>query len=430
MIDLLKERFYTKSSARKKLMNTLGYAILAAILLIQIFEVALTMLNRAHTRRISRSPAGHILEFYQKEKIVTAADYQLSRSALGLVQRAVKSPLFFALFLTGFLVIWSQMINQYFQMEFYRAVVFFGSYTLFFYLISLPFTLYDTFVLEKKFQFNQTTGWLFVRDTFVSLCLTGVVSGIALWAVITFIQNTGSLWWLYAAVFMTGFSLCLTYIYPTFIAPLFNRFEALEDGSLKDNIHKLAQQAGFPLSKIFKMDASRRSSHSNAYFTGLGRKKRIVLFDTLLEKHSENEILAILAHEIGHYKMGHIRKMLILNIVGMFIGAYVVGLLINEDFIYLAFGFDKSVTIGLFLISVMISPVAFILTPMFAILSRKYEYQADRFALKQTGDPEGMVTTLARLHRDNLANPDPQPLYAFFTYSHPTLLDRIKALRQ
>jgi STE24 endopeptidase len=258
--------------------------------------------------------------------------------------------------------------------------------------------------------------------------LSFLVMVIVLSAVIGLINSAGPYWWVYAACFTAAFSLFLTYIYPTLIAPLFNKFEVLEEGALKDQIITLARKIRFPITGIFKMDASRRSSHSNAYFTGFGKKKRIVLFDTLLEEHENDEILSILVHEMGHYQLRHIRKMLSLSIILMFVGAYIIGLLIDRNFVYQAFGFEKSIYIGLFVIAIMVSPVTFVFTPLFSGLSRKHEYEADQFALKHTGMRETMLRTILKLHKDNLSNPLPHPLYARFYYSHPTLLDRLRSI--
>jgi STE24 endopeptidase len=410
-------------------MNVWGYAILVVILAINLLELALSLLNRQHTRRICQQPPETVLEFYDEDRLKLAAAYQTARSRLGLSHFLVRTPLFFALFLTGALTTWAGVIKGLFAHEFLRAALFFGSYFLLFYLAGLPFRLISTFGIERRFGFNRTTWKLYLRDTMIAGLLSVLFSGGILWLVITLIHSTGGWWWVWVALSLSALSLVMTYIYPTFIAPLFNKFEELEPGELRDRIEELAQQARFPVMNIYRMDASRRSEHSNAYFTGLGRKKRIVLFDTLLRKHDNEEIVSILAHEIAHYRLGHIRKMLLFQVCGTFVAAFVAGLMLNEPFIYSAFNFEKETYVGLFLIAVIFSPLGFILSPLGAALARYHEYQADRFAVRMIEERETMVQTLARLYRDNLANPVPHPLVSFFYYTHPTLLERIRAIR-
>lgn len=409
-------------------MTLSGYIILALILIVQLLELTLSLLNRRHTRAMRRNPPEAVLEFYPREKVDAAAAYELDKSRLSLLHLAVRAPLFYTLFLSGILAAWSAVLNQSIGSEVLRGLIFFASWSLFFFLIALPFDLYDTFRLEKRYGFGRTTPGTYIRDHLIQFILSGVLLTVILAALITFIRRAGSPWWLYAAGFLSALTLFLTFIYPTFIAPLFNRFEPLEPGALRDGIEALAHRTDFPVDQIFRMDASRRSHHSNAYFTGLGRRKRIVLFDTLINNHERGEIIAILAHEIGHYKLGHVRRLLGVTIISIFAGMFLVGLFINHEFIYRAFGFEKSIYAGLFLVSILFSPLGVILNPLAAALSRRHEYAADRFAVEHIPDPHLMAVTLAHLHRDNLSNPYPHPWYVWFHYSHPTLLERIQAI--
>jgi len=410
-------------------MNTWGYIILAIIFAVSLCELGLSFLNRRHTWQIRRDPPADVLEFYDEERLQQAAEYQSARSRVGLAHFAVRTPLFFGLFLTGALTDWAAVVNETVSGEFYRAALFFGSYSLLFYLVSLPYRLIMTFGIERRFGFNRTTWRIFLRDTIIAGLLSVVFGSGVLWLVIILIQQTGRWWWLPVAGALSLLSLLMTYIYPALIAPLFNRFETLAPGDLRDRIEEMAAEAGFPVADIYRMDASRRSTHSNAYFTGLGRKKRIVLFDTLLEKHDTDEILAILAHEIAHYRLGHIRRMVALQIAGTFAAAFLAGLLLHDPFIYRAFGFEPTIYIGLFLLSILFSPLGILAGPAVAALSRHHEYQADCFAARLIQDRETLVSTLARLYRDNLANPVPHPLVSFIYHSHPTLLERIRAIR-
>lgn len=410
-------------------MNTWGFVILGIIFSISLFELGLSLLNRRHTWKIRRDPPEEVLEFYDEKRLQQAAEYQAARSDLGLAHFLVRTPLFFGLFLTGTLTAWSTTINETVSGEFCRAAAFFGSYSFLFFVVGLPYRLISTFGIERRFGFNRTTWQTFLRDTVIAGLISIVFGSGVLWLVIALIQHTGGWWWSLAAVALSALSLLMTYIYPTYIAPLFNRFEELEPGELRDRIEELAQQAHFPITNIHRMDASRRSTHSNAYFTGLGRKKRIVLFDTLLQKHKTVEILTILAHEIAHYQLGHIRRRVYFQIGGTFVAAFLAGQLLDHSFLYQAFNFESSIYMGLFLLAILFSPLGFLAGPMVAALSRHHEKQADRFAVRLIQDRETFVATLARLYRDNLANPVPHPLVSFIYNSHPTLLERIRAIR-
>lgn len=312
--------------------------------------------------------------------------------------------------------------------EWMRAMIFFLGYQILFSIIDLPFTLYNTFVVERKFGFNKMTIPLFIRDTIIGAFISVVILGIIFFVLTFLIDEAGSLWWFYSALFISAFSFIMSYLYPTFIAPLFNKFKTLENDNLKASIMEMSKKADFPLVNIFQMDASKRSTHSNAYFTGFGKKKRIVLFDTLIEKHSPDEIVSILAHEIGHFKLGHIKIMMAVSVISIFTIFYICGQLINQPFIYNSLGFEQSIFIGLFIISLILSPAGFILKPISSLFSRKHEFEADAFAIKQTEDAELMKNTLIKLHGDNLSNPLPHDILVFFHYSHPPLLQRIERI--
>lgn len=410
-------------------MTMLGYAILAMLFAVELVEIMFSLLNSAHTKTLMNYPTPEVLRVYDRETFVKSAQYQLKRSKIGLFEKLTAIPVFYGLFISGGLADFTHWLNLVVPQETPRAIIFFLTYSLVFYVVSLPFSLYSTFVLEKEFGFNRTTVGTYLKDTIISGVISSVLLGVILAAVIMLIRFAGPLWWFYAALFISALSLFLTYIYPTFIAPLFNKFQLLEDGDLKERISDLAVRAKFPIKNIFVMDASRRTSHSNAYFAGLGKRRRIVLFDTLLKKHSTDEIVSILAHEIGHYKLGHIKKMLALSTISIFLGAYLLSAFIEQPLIYEAFGFDQSLYIGLFIISVLFSPISFLLTPVFSTLSRAHEYAADKFCIELTGGREFMISALIKLHRDNLSNPAPHPVYSRFYYTHPTLPERIKEIR-
>jgi STE24 endopeptidase len=298
-------------------------------------------------------------------------------------------------------------------------------------ILSLPIGIYSTFILEERFGFNKTTPRLYVIDKIKGLVLALLIGVPFLYVVLRLIDAAGRHWWIWVFLFVLGFQLLMVVLYPSLIAPLFNKFEPLNEGELRRRILALADQLGFQTSGIFTMDGSRRSAHSNAYFTGLGKTKRIVLFDTLVEQMTVDQAVAVLAHEIGHYKMKHIRRMLVLQSLYLFAGLYVLSLLINYEPLFAAFGFDKpSPHVALVLFSLLSGAATFYLHPLMNYLSRKHEYEADRFAVKVLKDPQPMEESLIKLTIKNLSNLTPHPWYSAYHYSHPTPAERIAALRR
>jgi len=297
-------------------------------------------------------------------------------------------------------------------------------------LASLPADLYSTFGLEAKFGFNKTTLKLYLADKCKGAIL-GLVIGVPfLFVVLWLMQATGGYWWLWAFFFITGFQLLMIVIFPTLIAPWFNKFEPLKEGDFRDRILALADQVGFKTSGIYSMDGSKRSAHSNAYFTGIGKSKRIVLFDTLIEQMTADQGLAVLAHEMGHYKMKHIRRMLMVQTAFLFVGLYILSLLLDYPPLFVAFGLKPSPHAALVLFSLLSGPFTFYLGPLMNLLSRKHEYEADRFAAITLRDGKPMEEALINLTVKNLANLTPHPWYSAYHYSHPTPTERIEAIRQ
>jgi STE24 endopeptidase len=300
-----------------------------------------------------------------------------------------------------------------------------------FFLASLPLDLYATFELEARFGFNKTTLALYVADKIKGLFLAVAIGAPFLYVVLWLMEATGRYWWLLAFGFVSAFQLLVMVAYPTLIAPLFNKFDPLEEGELRDRILALARQVGFKTSGIFSMDGSRRSSHSNAYFTGIGRAKRIVLFDTLIGQMTIDEGLAVLAHEMGHYKMKHIRRMLTIQTAFLFLGLFALSLLVDYEPFFSAFGFAGPSNQGaLVLFSLISSPFVFYLGPLMNVLSRKHEYEADCFAAATLHDSKPMEEALIKLTIKNLSNLTPHPWYSAYHYSHPTPGERISAIRQ
>lgn len=297
-------------------------------------------------------------------------------------------------------------------------------------LLSLPADLYSTFVIESRFGFNKTTIGLYVTDKLKGLIVSIVIGVPFLFAVLWLMDAGGPYWWVWAFLFIFAFQLLMVIIYPTLVAPLFNKFEPLKDGELRERILALAERIGFKASGIYTMDGSRRSGHSNAYFTGIGKSKRIVLFDTLVDQVTVEQGLAVLAHEMGHYKMKHIRRMLTVQSLLLLAGLYLVSLLVDYPPLFYAFGLEPSDHGALVLFGLLSGPLTFYLGPLMNLLSRKHEYEADRFAARTLGNGAPMEEALIGLTVKNLSNLTPHPWYSAYHYSHPTVAERIDAIRQ
>ncbi len=296
-------------------------------------------------------------------------------------------------------------------------------------LISMPFSLYNTFSIEKRFEFTNQTLGLWLKDFIKSLILNTLLLGFLLYVLLWFIRVLPDFWWLAGWVFMLLFSIFLLYISPYVIEPLFNKFKPMEDISLEGKIKETLARIGLKINRVFSMDASKRSSHSNAYFTGIGHVKRIVLFDTLLANHGDDEIIAILAHEAGHWKKKHILKMLVLSQTIGLIGFYLAHKLTAGDLLAEVFMLDIPTTHAKLLLAIFIGTLAlFPIKPLMAYISRLHEIEADNFALQLTEAPGPMANALIKLGKDNLANLHPHPLYAAVYYSHPPMAQRVKRI--
>jgi STE24 endopeptidase len=311
-----------------------------------------------------------------------------------------------------------------------QALIFFGILAAIGGIVGLPFSLYDTFVLEKKYGFSTITWKIWIADLVKSLIISAILMGIMISAFMAFVSYLPQSWWFWAWVFFTSFEIILLWFYPVLIAPLFNKYEPIKDESLKEKIIILLDKVGLKVKGIYQVDAGKRSRHTNAYFTGIGKTKRIVLYDTLLASHSPAEIIAVLAHEVGHWKRKHILKQLIFMIGASLILFYLVYLVVGSPVLYSAFHIQYApVYAGLFLVSLYLGVIRFFLSPVGAAVMRKYEREADRMVFELTGTSQPMIDALKRLAKDNLSNLHPHPLYVWFYYSHPPLIKRIEYLQ-
>jgi len=297
-------------------------------------------------------------------------------------------------------------------------------------ILALPFDHYSTFVIEEKYGFNKTTPRLFVIDRIKGLALSIIIGAPVLALIMWFLEFTGDRAWLYCWIFSVAFSLAFQYIAPVWILSLFNKYTPLPEGELREAINTYAGSVGFPFREIYVMDSSRRSTKTNAFFIGFGKYRRIVLFDTLVAKSSIDEIIAVLAHEVGHYKKKHIVTGMILGFLHMGLVFYLLSLFLNKKELFDAFYMDKpSVYAGLLFFGLLFEPISFLIGIAFNALSRRNEYQSDHYAVQTIPDREKLVSALKKLYATNLANLIPHPVYVFLNYTHPPLLQRIRAIR-
>ena len=384
---------------------------------------------RAHRADVPAEFSGTItLEAHQK-----AADYTVARQQLGLYESAVDLALMVALTLGGGMYFIHSLAAKWFSGPYTLGLATVAGFAIVSAIVSTPFDLYRTFVTEARFGFNKTTWPLYCLDALKGLALSAVI-GIPLFLVVFWLmEKMGALWWLYVWLVWLAFSLAMLAIYPNYIAPLFNKFNPLADASLKARIEALLTRCGFSSSGLFVMDGSKRSSHGNAYFTGFGKTKRIVFFDTLIERLTPPEIEAVLAHELGHFKRKHIVKMIIGQFALTFVVLALMGWVIDKPWFYEGLGFPligvaPHVAISLLLFFLALPAFTFWLTPLASLISRKHEFEADAYAVAQTR-ADDLVTALVKLYRDNASTLTPDPLHSAVYDSHPPASIRIAHLK-
>jgi len=298
-------------------------------------------------------------------------------------------------------------------------------------VISLPFSLYSTFKIENRYGFNTMTFKLWITDTIKSVIISTLLMGLLIAVGLFLIMKSPDLWWLWVWCFFLVFGIFMMYISPYVIEPLFHKFTPIDDEELETGIRALMQKAGIKVSRVFKVDASKRTKHTNAYFTGIGKVKRIVLYDTLLEKMDRDEILSVLAHEAGHWKKKHVLKRIVVSEAIGFIVIYAAYRLLQSDLLINLFHIEQSSLFAkLVILGFLGSIVSFPFSPVFHYVSRKHEIESDRYAFEMTGNAESMISALVKLSKDNLSNLHPHPLYALFHYSHPPVLERIRTIRE
>lgn len=404
---------------------------LSIILLIVVLNFVWTQ-YLAYRNRMRMSPEipSQLEGIYDDDEYAKQQAYQKENSRFGLYGSLFSFSVLFLVLVFGLFGWLDEFLRQFISNEILLTLSFFGVIYLINEILSLPFDYYNTFVIEERFEFNKSTKTIFWLDQLKGLLLAVVLGG-AILALITWLYTAiGELAWLYAWGAITVISLFMTLFYSNIIVPLFNKQTPLGEGELRDAIEAFAQKAGFAINNIYVMDASKRSTKANAYFTGFGAKKRIVLFDTLINDLDKDEIVAVLAHEIGHYKKKHTLQGMFISICYTGIMLFLLSLLLDNKDIAIALGGQSaSFHLGLIAFSIFFTPVSFVINVLSSIHSRKNEYQADGYAAG-FGLADSLISGLKKLSVKSLSNLNPDSLYVLFNYSHPTLLQRIKAMKK
>lgn len=404
-------------------MNIIAYIILITLLLDFLLSAISDYFNIKHLQ--PQIPM-EFSDVYDAERYAKSQEYTKVRTNFSYfpeILGLIGTLLFW--FLGGFNFL-DVYIRNYGFGEIVNGLIYISVLMVFQAVLSMPFSIYSTFVIEEKFGFNKTTPKTFILDLLKGTAL-GIIIGLPILSLLLYILGElGEFAWLYAWAAITIISLFLQFIAPTYIMPLFNKFTPLEDGELRNMLFDYAKKVDFPLTNIFVIDGSKRSAKSNAFFTGFGKNKRIALFDTLIANHTNEELLAVLAHEIGHYKKKHIQKSMLISFFHTGAILFLLSIFLNSEMLFEAFYMENmSIYAGLIFFGMLFSPIEMILSILMNIFSRKNEYEADTFAATTISSPQNMIDALKKLAKDNLSNLTPHKFYVFLNYSHPPLLDRI-----
>jgi STE24 endopeptidase len=407
------------------------WLILIIYVVMQLFRYLLDWLNIRHMRGQSCIIPAEFESTVDASLLRKSQDYLVDQTKLAAAESVFMNVVIVVFFFGGLLDLYSSWIAALDFPSLAAGWVFFILLCFAEQVLAIPFNLISVFRLERRYGFTTTTPRLWLLDLVKETIISGVIFSLLVFSGLWLISRSPGYWWLWFWILLFSFSIIITYISPWVIEPLFNKFTPLEENSLKESIIALARKAGISARKVLKMDASRRSKHSNAYFTGLGKAKRVVLFDTLLEGMNHGEILAVLAHEIGHWKRHHVLKSLVMFQALSLAGLYLVFRLTETGFLTALFrveadSFFSRVLLAVFLVSMLV----FLLRPVITAVTRSMEREADRLSFELTGESSTMVSALVKLSKDNLSNLYPHPLYVIFHYSHPPVVERIRALRE
>jgi STE24 endopeptidase len=398
-------------------------------------ELWLSRLNQRHVQACAQEVPPAFRGIVDEKTYQRSAEYTLAKGRFGDVTNVFDALVLIAVLFSGLLPAAFGRFSAAFGTSTWAMAGFLFAVGVALSILELPFTWYAEFKLEERFGFNTITMKTWVLDRLKGLLLALTLGYSLLALVLKLIEWTGAHWWFWAAAVVIAFQLVLLVIAPALIMPLFNKFTPLPQGSLRDRLHALAERTGFPARNIEVMDGSKRSRHSNAFFTGFGRLRKIVLFDTLVAQLTDSELESVLAHEIGHYKKRHVLKLVAVAIAGVFVAFAMIAWLARYGWFYRAFGFAyhpgfaaASIAPALLLFGLLAGTITFWLSPFTHIWSRRFEYEADAFAHAIMGEPQSLIQALRQLSEKNLSNLTPHPFYSGFYYSHPTLLERERAL--
>jgi len=393
------------------------------------FNIWVERINLIHSqRRADKAPAG-FEEFIDESKLARTTEYARAKTRVGMLEEIVSDVTILMILLSGLLpliVRWSDKLGL---SLIAAGLLFFFVPGLIHFLVELPFSYYNAFVVEQEFGFNRSTLKLWTIDHIKGGLVTAVLFAAIFSILLLFISWSPRFWWFWGFLLLSAVQLVMAILYPVVLAPLFNRFEPVRDEELSAKIKAQMEKSGIRVKKILQMNAGIRSRHTNAYFTGIGKTKRIVLFDTLIESHTQEEIVAVLAHEAGHFKKKHVLKQLLIFASFSLAAFYATWLFIQWPLLVSTFGFSAPLPyVGLFLAGVFWSKTGFFLQPLYMMISRRFEREADIFAAEMLGGGAAMAGAMKRLAADNLSNLNPHPLYVWFHYSHPPIVERVALL--
>jgi STE24 endopeptidase len=409
-------------------MNGFLLIILAVLIGAYLLDLIVDTLNVRHVTTVLPE---EFEGYYDADKYKKSQRYLRENTRFGIISDTVTTPVTIAFILFGGFNIVDQFARGFNLGSILTGLIFAGVLLLASQILSIPFSIYSTFVIEEKYGFNKTTPKIFILDILKSWLLIAVIGGIVLSVVLWFFEKAGPLAWLYCWFAVTLFQIFLMFIAPVVIMPIFNKFIPLEEGELKQAIEDYARSQEFKLKGIFTMDGSKRSTKTNAFFTGFGRFRRIVLFDTLVEKHTVKELVSILAHEMGHYKKKHILKSICISILSTGLMFGILSLFLKNRGLFAAFKMQEiSIYASLLFFGFLYSPIQMVLSIFGNMLSRRHEYDADEYAVKTYNASASMIAALKKLSVENLSNLTPHPLKVFLSYSHPPVLERIRAIRR
>ncbi len=407
-------------------MNPFFFIILFALLIEYAIGVAANLLN---LKSLRSEPPPALEGVYQPEDYRKSQEYIRANTRFDFVTNTFDLAVLLSFWFAGGFNYLDQIVRSWGFVPILNGLFYIGILVMGYSLIKLPFSIYRTFVIEERFGFNRTTPRTFLMDRVKGLGLAVLLGAALLSGILALFEYAGYYAWVYCWIAVSVFSLILQYVAPTWIMPLFNKFTPLEPGELKEAILNYARSVDFPVKNVSVMDGSRRSSKSNAFFTGFGRNKRIVLFDTLIKKHTVPELIAVLAHEIGHHKKKHILQGTIINILHSGVVFFVLSIFLDSLGLYQAFYMEQqSIYSGILFFGLLYTPLEMVLSVIIHALSRRNEYEADRFATETIQHPQYLVEALKKLHAGNLSNLMPHPFYVFLNYSHPPLFQRIRAI--